>query len=242
MGRIKDNCHRVRVIAHTQIKKVNLRQKKAHVMEIQVNGGDIAAKVDFARGLLEKEVAVTDIFSKDEMIDVIDVTRGHGVEGVTTRWGTTRLPRKSHRGLRKVACIGAWHPAKVQYSVARPGQNGFHHRTEMNKKVYKIGKGSEENNATTEFDLTEKSITPVGSFVHYGDVREDYMLLKGCIVGPKKRVVTLRKSLFEQTKRSAVEEVTLKFIDTSSKFGHGRFQTLDEKNKFLGLRKKKMAV
>ena len=44
--------------------------------------------------------------------------------------------------------------------------------------MYKIGKGSEENNATTEFDLTEKSITPVGSFVHYGDVREDYMLLK----------------------------------------------------------------
>ena len=78
--------------------------------------------------------------------------------------------------------------------------------------------------------------------MHYGNVREDYMMLKGCIVGPKKRVVTLRKSLFEQTSRNAVEEVTLKFIDTSSKFGHGRFQTVDEKNKFLGLRKKKMAV
>merc|ERR1712125_104822 len=96
--------------------------------------------------------------------------------------------------------------------------------------------------ATTEYDLTEKSITPVGSFVHYGDVREDYMLLKGCIVGPKKRVVTLRKSLFEQTSRTAVEEVTLKFIDTSSKFGHGRFQTLEEKDKFMGLRKKKIAA
>ena len=57
---------------------------------------------------------------------------------------------------------------------------------------------------------------------------------QGCIVGPKKRVVTLRKSLFEQTKRSAVEEVTLKFVDTSSKFGHGRFQTAEEKAKFLG--------
>merc|ERR1711934_213157 len=30
-------------------------KKKAYVMEIQVNGGDIAAKVDFARGLLEKD-------------------------------------------------------------------------------------------------------------------------------------------------------------------------------------------
>jgi len=26
----------------------------------------------------------------------------------------------------------------------------------------------------------------------------------------------------------------MKFIDTSSKFGHGRFQTSDEKEKFLG--------
>lgn len=25
-----------------------------------------------------------------------------------TRWGVSRLPRKTHRGLRKVACIGAW--------------------------------------------------------------------------------------------------------------------------------------
>ena len=83
-------------------------------------------------------------------------------------------------------------------------------------------------------DLTEKQITPLGGFVHYGQVKEDFMLLKGCIIGPKKRVVTLRKSLFEQTSRNAVEEVTLKFIDTSSKFGHGRFQTPDEKAKFMG--------
>jgi len=240
--KIKQYCQVVRVLAHTQIRKVKVGQKKAHLMEIQVNGGDTAAKVAFSQGLFEKQVPADAIFGENEMIDVIGVSKGHGYEGVVTRWGCTRLPRKTHRGLRKVACIGAWHPAKVQYSVARAGQNGFHHRTEMNKKVYKIGKGGIENNAVTEFDLTEKSITPVGGFVHYGNVREDYMLLKGCIVGPKKRVVTLRKSLFEQTSRNAVEEITLKFIDTSSKFGHGRFQTIEEKNKFLGLRKKKMAV
>jgi large subunit ribosomal protein L3e len=242
LQKVTDTCAVVRVIAHTQIRKIQVGQKKAHMMEIQVNGGSVADKVKFAKDLFEKPVPADAVFAQNEMIDTIGVTKGRGYEGVTTRWGCTRLPRKSHRGLRKVACIGAWHPAKVQYSVARPGQNGFHHRTEMNKKVYKIGKGGVENNAGTEYDLTEKSITPVGGFVHYGNVREDYMLLKGCVVGPKKRVVTLRKSLFEQTSRNAVEEVTLKFIDTSSKFGHGRFQTIDEKNKFLGLRKKKMAV
>ena len=99
----------VRVIAHTQMQKVKIGQKKAHLMEIQVNGGDMKAKVAFAVSLLEKEVKVSDVFSANEMIDTIAVTKGKGFEGVTTRWGTTRLPRKTHRGLRKVACIGPLH-------------------------------------------------------------------------------------------------------------------------------------
>jgi hypothetical protein len=40
-----------------------------------------------------------------------------------------------------------------------------------------------------------------------------------------------------QTKRSAQEKVTLKFIDTSSKFGHGHFQTSEEKRKHYGYTK-----
>jgi len=245
LSRIKQYCQVVRVIAHTQIRKVKIGQKRAHMMEIQVNGGSVEDKVTFATGLFEKTVPIDAVFAQNEMIDVIGVSKGRGYDGVVTRWGCTRLPRKTHRGLRKVACIGAWHPAKVQYSVPRAGQNGYHHRTEMNKKVYKLGKGivgGTENNATTDFDLTEKSINPVGGWPHYGLVKEDYIMIKGCIIGPKKRVITLRKSLFEQTNRNAVEEITLKFIDTSSKFGHGRFQTLEEKNKYMGLRKKKVAA
>jgi ribosomal protein L3 len=74
----------------------------------------------------------------NEMIDTIAITKGHGTQGVVQRWGVTRLPRKTHRGLRKVACIGAWHPARVKWTVARAGQQGFFHRTEINKKVYKV--------------------------------------------------------------------------------------------------------
>jgi len=173
------------------------------------------------------------------MIDTIAATKGKGFEGVTTRWGVRRLPRKTHKGLRKVACIGAWHPARVSWTVARAGQNGYHHRTEINKKIYRIGKaakqpdGSVEFNAKTDFDLTEKCITPLGGFPHYGVVNEDYLMLKGAVLGPKKRVITLRKSIIPNTSRPALEKIDLKFIDTSSKFGHGRFQTKDEKEKFL---------
>lgn len=62
--------------------------------------------------------------------------------GVTSRWHTKKLPRKTHKGLRKVACIGAWHPARVGCSIARAGQKGYHHRTELNKKVCHISEGS----------------------------------------------------------------------------------------------------
>jgi large subunit ribosomal protein L3e len=238
LDRIKKYCQVVRVIVHTQLNKLNIRQKRAHVLEIQVNGGTIAQKVDFARQNFEQEIRVSKVFNQDEMIDVLGVTKGKGYEGVTTRFGTKRLPRKTHRGLRKVGCIGAWHPARVRFQVARAGQLGYHHRTEMNKKIYRIGVGirynEKANNASTANDLTEKNITPLGGFPHYGIVNEDFVLIKGCCVGPKKRAVILRKSLFPQVSRTALEKINLKFIDTASKMGHGRFQTADEKAKFLG--------
>merc|ERR1719313_2059360 len=97
----------LRVICHTQIGKLNFRQKKAHICEVQVNGGDMAAKIAFAKDLLEKEVKIDSVFEQNEMIDAIAITKGKGYEGVVTRWGVTKLPRKTHKGLRKVACIGS---------------------------------------------------------------------------------------------------------------------------------------
>eukprot|EP01130_Rhizamoeba_saxonica_P000721 TRINITY_DN10654_c0_g1_i1.p1 TRINITY_DN10654_c0_g1~~TRINITY_DN10654_c0_g1_i1.p1 ORF type:complete len:416 (+),score=99.41 TRINITY_DN10654_c0_g1_i1:57-1250(+) len=242
LQKMKKYCSVIRVIAHTQIRKVGLRQKKAHLMEIQINGGSPEEKVDFAASLLEREITIGDVFEEGEVIDTIGVTKGKGFEGVTTRWGVTRLPRKTHKGLRKVACIGAWHPANIQYSVPRAGQNGYHHRTEINKKVYRIANGADKNSATTEFDLTEKSITPMGGFPHYGVVDEDFIMIKGCCVGVYKRPITLRKSIIPQTKKRAIEPVNLKWIDTSSKFGHGRFQTFEEKSKFMGATKEKAVI
>merc|ERR1712142_830360 len=241
LNQIKKYCSVVRVICHTQMKILRRGQKKANIMEIQLNGGSVADKVNFAREHFEKQVPVSNVFAMDECIDVIGVTKGHGFKGVTSRWHTKKLPRKTHKGLRKVACIGAWHPARVGFGVPRAGQKGYHHRTELNKKVYRIGQGIHtkdgkivKNNASTEYDITDKSITPMGGFPHYGEVKNDFVMVKGCVVGPKKRVLTLRKSLLVHTKRVASEEIKLKFIDTSSKFGHGRFQTREEKKNFMG--------
>jgi len=238
ISRIKKFASVIRVIAHTQIGRIKIRQKKAHIMEIQINGGTVAEKVDFALGLFEKQVPIDSIFKENEMIDVIGITKGKGFEGVTARWGTTRLPRKTHKGLRKVACIGAWHPSRVKYSVPRAGQNGYHHRTEINKKVFRIGKGDDPKNGSTAADPTEKKITPLGGFPHYGIITQDFLMVRGCTMGLRKRVLTLRKSLHVSSSRTALEQINLKFIDTSSKLGVGSYQTSDEKYKFLGRQKK----
>jgi large subunit ribosomal protein L3e len=47
----------------------------------------IAEKVDYGYKFFEKAIPVDAVFQKDEMIDIIGVTRGHGYEGVVTRWG-----------------------------------------------------------------------------------------------------------------------------------------------------------
>merc|ERR550534_2066113 len=95
---------------------------------------------------------------------------------------TQKLPRKTHKGLRKVACIGAWHPSRIQYTVPRAGQKGYHHRTEINKKIYRIGEGYKmkngkliKNNAATDYDLSDKSINPM---------EHPLIIKKSCLTSP----------------------------------------------------------
>ena len=61
----------------------------------------------------------------------------------TTSWHSLQTSESAVNIFLQVACIGAWHPARVSWTVARAGQMGFHHRTEMNKKVYRVGKKGE---------------------------------------------------------------------------------------------------
>lgn len=46
--------------------------------------------------------------------------------------------------------------------------------------------------------------------------------------------MTIRKSLLEPYKSFHTFKLEVKFIDTASKIGHGKFQTVAEKDKFMG--------
>ncbi|TDL22478.1 translation protein [Rickenella mellea] len=86
---IRKYCTVVRVLTHTQIRQSGVKQRKVHLMEIQVNSG-MADKVGYAQCLFEQPIEVGSVVEQDEVIDVIAVTKGHGFEGVKHRRGTKK--------------------------------------------------------------------------------------------------------------------------------------------------------
>ena len=99
--------------------------------------------------------------------------------------------RRSGRG-RHVGCIGAWTPRRVRWRIPQLGQTGYQQRTEYNKRILKIGEDGEE-------------ITPKGGFLNYGIVRNDYIMVKGSIPGPKKRFVRISHALRRYPKLGSPE-------------------------------------
>jgi large subunit ribosomal protein L3 len=59
---------------------------------------------------------------------------------------------------------------------------GFQQRTEFNKRILKVGENAKE-------------ITPAGGFLHYGLINNPYVLVKGSIPGPIKRLVRIRPAI-----------------------------------------------
>lgn len=72
-----------------------IKQKKSHIMEVQLNGGSVSDKVDWAKERLEQAVPVSAVFCQDEMIDVIGVTKGHGFKGSSAASSLRIKPRFS---------------------------------------------------------------------------------------------------------------------------------------------------
>ena len=65
-----------------------------------------------------------------------------------------------------------------------------------------------------------------------------YFKKKIIFLGSRNYKIICIQSLLVHTKKRALEKISLKFIDTSSKFGHGRFQTHQDKVSFMGPLKK----
>lgn len=174
-----DKISEFRLLAITQPKLAGVPKKKPEAMEIKIGGGTIKEQFEYAKNLLGKTVSINEVFKEGQYVDIIGVSKGKGFQGPVKRWGVKILPRKSRKTKRGVAVIGPWNPSHVLYTVPRAGQMGYHQRTEYNKRILKIGADGKE-------------ILPKGGFLHYGLIRGSYVLLKGSVFGPAKRLIRLR--------------------------------------------------
>ena len=199
-----DRIHHIRVIAATQPRRAGVTKKKADILEIPVGGGSVEEQLEYAKGLLGETVGVNDIFELGESIDVLGVTKGKGFQGPVKRWGVRILQRKSRKTKRGVASIGPWKPRRVMFGVPRAGQMGTHNRMERNKRILLMGSDFER-------------VTPSGGFKSYGKLQGDYVLLKGSVMGPAKRLITLRKS----ARRSRYPSEPIKVTYVNTEFAKG---------------------
>ena len=109
---IVENEHVDQSLRVLQSRLQHPRSKQHSAEEAVEHQVEIEAETRVEEGTAaELKSQVETVINKDEMIDVIGCTRGHGFEGVVTLWSCTRLPRKTHCSLRKDACTGTWHPA-----------------------------------------------------------------------------------------------------------------------------------
>lgn len=185
-------------IASVSPKKANLSQKKPFVFEIGVSGKDNTTKYEYLKGLLGKEIKISDVFQNGQLIDVSGITRGKGVEGPITRFGVKRKQHKSRKSVRALGTLGPISPAVVMYSVPRQGQRGFHQRTEYNKRILLVSSDVSSQTASLSSQL---SVNPPGGFKHYGLVTTDYIVVRGSVPGVPKRLVKMRQPIRNTTKK-----------------------------------------
>ncbi|MCS7093963.1 MAG: 50S ribosomal protein L3 [Candidatus Aenigmarchaeota archaeon] len=176
-----DKIEKVRLIVATQPKKTGIGKKTPEVFEIEVGGKDVKAKFEYAISKLGKELSVEEVFKEGEIVDVIAVTKGKGTQGPVKRFGIKIQGRKAKEKRRHVGSLGQERPGKVRWTVPMAGQTGFQTRTEINKRIIKIGNGEE--------------INPKGGFKRYGLVRGSYLLIEGSVPGSKKRLILIRKAI-----------------------------------------------
>ncbi len=201
----KEKVSEIRALVHTQPRLASVPKKKPDIVEVKIGGGSIEEQINYSKQILGKQVVIGDIFKEGQYVDVIAITKGKGFQGVVKRWGVRILQHKSRKTKRGVGAIGPWRPARVSYTVPRPGQMGYHQRTEYNKRILKIGDRGEE-------------VSPNGGFIRYGLVRGNYLLLQGSVPGTSKRLITLRYPIRPPT-NIPENPPQISYVSTKSKQG-----------------------
>ncbi len=175
-----DSYDELRLLVYTQPNLTGIGKKKPELFEIAI-GGTKEEQLAYAREKLGKEITVSEILKPGQLIDAHAVTKGKGLQGVIKRFGVSLKSHKSEKKRRSVGNLGPWNQSAM-WRVPQAGQTGYHTRTEYNKLIIKVSDKQDE-------------INPKSGFKHYGVVKNDYILIKGSIQGPAKRLIRLNYAI-----------------------------------------------
>ena len=184
----------IKVICYSLVKKTGLK-KKPDLSEIGIKGS-LEEKMHFIKEKIGKEISIIDVFGKGELVDLRGLTKGKGLSGPVRRFGIQLKNQKSEKGRRRPGSLGPWHPARVIFRVPMAGQLGMFTRVVYNNKILDLG----------------KSEGKFKNIKNYGDVKTDYIIVKGSVQGPAKRQLLITAPLREtkKTKKKNYELIEIR--------------------------------
>jgi large subunit ribosomal protein L3 len=180
---IKEEYDNVRVIVYSQVKKTGIK-KTPDLIEIGLIG-NLEEKIKFIKENLNKELSVLDVFEKGELVDLRGLTKGKGLQGPVKRFGITLKSHKSEKGRRRPGSLGPWHPARVTFRVPQAGQLGTFTRIVYNNKIIDMG----------------KSEGKFKNIKNFGNIKTDYIIVRGSVQGPSKRQLLITAPLRKSKKQ-----------------------------------------
>tara|TARA_Y100000310_G_scaffold216616_1_gene217693 strand:+ start:337 stop:1137 length:801 start_codon:yes stop_codon:yes gene_type:complete len=173
-NKIPEKFDEVRLVVYTQPSLTGIGKKKPEIFEIPCAETD-AEKL---KVYLDSEIKLTDVMQPGEVVDISAITKGKGFHGPVRRFGISLKAKKSEKKQRSAGNLGAWTPTKVSHTVPQPGQMGFFSRTDRSKHILTVGESKDNP-------------SPKGGFKKYGVVKNDYLILKGSVPGPSKRLIMI---------------------------------------------------
>jgi large subunit ribosomal protein L3 len=194
-------------LMHTQPATVSgIPKKVPELMEIRIGGGKPDERFAFGESILGKTIDIKNVMESGAYADITAITKGKGTQGPVKRWGVKLRKRKHSRGgkERHIGTLGPWNPHHIRWQVPQIGQMGYQQRTECNKRILKIGTNGDE-------------ITPAGGFLHYGIIKNPYVVVKGSIPGPVKRLIRIRPAV--RLGEHKVRTPAIQFMSVQSKQG-----------------------
>jgi large subunit ribosomal protein L3 len=195
-----DDFMDIKIQVYTQPKVAGVGKKTPEIFELGL-GGSVQDKFAFVKENMAKEFRVADVIKSGIKVDVHGVTKGKGFQGVVRRFGVSLRNHKSEKS-RRSNVKGAVIPGRVLVGHNMPGRMGVHLRTEYNKDVILVG------------DDVSK-VNPAGGFKHYGNVKSDYVLIKGSVPGPAKRMMILTQPI--RGTKGLGDQLQVQHIDIGSK-------------------------